>query len=128
MYEFDTILYWFQTMSVMNDIWKEKKPWVEVIIKDIEGSEVTSFYASDDKSFYQMALDHDVELPVSCCSWACFVCACKILEGQELVDVGKISVPLVDIDSDQVLSCVWGVFSQFLNWWTYHRIVLQKLL
>jgi ferredoxin len=76
----------------------------------------------------QMAEDHDFEMPVSCCSGACFVCACAIKEWAELVDIAKLSVPLVDIDEDQVLSCVGWVKPSAFSDGLYHRIVLQKLM
>lgn len=106
----------------------DTKKWVEVIIKDIEWEEIGSFFANDEQSFYQMAMDNDIELPVSCCSWACFVCACNIEEWLESIDVGKLSVPLVDLDEWQVLSCVGWVFSEKFSEWGYHRIVLKKLI
>jgi ferredoxin len=76
----------------------------------------------------QMAEDHDLEMPVSCCSGACFVCACKIKEWYEHIDIAKLSVPLVDIDEDQVLACVWWVKESAFSDWMFHRIVLQKLM
>ena len=102
--------------------------WVKVIIQDQQGKEVHSFAAEDHKSFVQMAEDNDIELPVSCCSWACFVCACKIRSWQEHVDIAKLSVPLVDIEEDQVLTCVWWIKSELFSDWWYYEIVLQKLL
>ncbi len=106
----------------------DTQTWVHVEIIDNQGGLIWSFLAEDEKSFHQMAMDHDIELPVSCCSGACFVCACKVIKWLELVDVGKISVPLVDVEQDQLLSCVGGVISSALQDGGYHKIVLQKLL
>lgn len=102
--------------------------WVEVEIQNLDWEIVGSFMAKDDQSFYSMAESNNIELPVSCCSWACFVCACKVLSWAEAIDIGKVSVPLVDLDDGQILSCVGGVLTSFLNDWKYHKIVLQKLL
>ena len=116
------------TYSDISSASHNSKEGVEVVITDVEGNELVSFFANEKQSFYQMAQDNDVELPVSCCSGACFVCACRVTEGLELVDIGKLSVPLVDVEEDQVLSCVGGVISGILAKWGYHRIILQKLL
>jgi ferredoxin len=50
------------------------------VIEDLNGNVLSTFSATDSQSFVQMAEDHDLEMPVSCCSGACFVCACKIKE------------------------------------------------
>jgi len=75
-----------------------------------------------------MAEDVGVELPVSCCSGACFVCACRVKEGLDFIDIAKLSVPLVDIDADQILACVAGIKSACFRDGAYHKIVLQKML
>lgn len=101
---------------------------VQVVIETMQWEEVASFEATDHQSFVQMAADHGVEMPVSCCSWACFVCACKVKEGLKSVDIAKLSVPLVDIDEDQVLACVGGVKPEAFSDGRFHRIVLQRLM
>lgn len=78
-------------------------------IQDVDGATLGSFEANDRDSFFQMAQESGLELPVSCCSGACFVCACKIIQGGKCIDQGKLSVPLVDVEEDQVLTCVGGV-------------------
>jgi ferredoxin len=50
------------------------------MVQDMEGNVLVTFPATETQSFVQMAEDHDFEMPVSCCSGACFVCACAIKE------------------------------------------------
>ncbi len=101
---------------------------IDVEIQDMDGKVLTTFAAQQWQSFVDMARDAWLEMPTSCCSGACFVCACRIRSWAEHIDIGLLSVPLVDLDADQVLTCVWGVReSLFLDTW-YHKIILQKLL
>ena len=101
---------------------------IDVEIQDMDGKVLTTFAAQQWQSFVDMARDAWSEMPTSCCSGACFVCACRIRSWAEHIDIGLLSVPLVDLDADQVLTCVWGVReSLFLDTW-YHKIILQKLL
>lgn len=75
-----------------------------------------------------MAADAGHEMPVSCCSGACTVCACRILKWAEHVDAAAVSVPLIDVEDDQVLSCVGGADEAAIDASVEHVIVLQSLL
>lgn len=108
---------------------------VQVILQNLEWKEIARFPWYDNMSFYQMAEKHNVELPVSCCSWACFVCCAQIKKGEEAVQIDKISMPLVDVERDEktgkrkeVLTCIWGIKSDYIKDEAYHEIVLQKLI
>jgi len=108
---------------------------VEVILQNLEGKEIGRFPGYDNMSFYQMAEKHNIEIPVSCCSGACFVCAAKIQQGEEVIQIDKLSVPLVDIEHDEetgkrkeVLTCIWGIKSEYIKDDAFHQIVLQKLI
>lgn len=75
-----------------------------------------------------MAEDQNFEIPSSCRSGACFVCAAKVLKGAECIDIGKMGVPLVDIDEDQILTCIGGIKSECFKDGKVHEVVLEKLL
>jgi len=107
---------------------QDKKEGVDVIVEDLDGKEFCRFAGKSHKSFVEMAEDIGVELPCSCCSGACFVCACQIVSGIDDVDIATLSVPLVDVDKDQVLACVGGIKSSCFSDGKYHKIVLKKLL
>lgn len=53
---------------------------VTVRIVNSSHDELVSFVASKYKSFTQMTQEFGYEMPVSCCSGACMVCACRIVE------------------------------------------------
>lgn len=44
----------------------------------------------------------------------------------EFVDIGKLSVPLIDIDEDQVLMCVGGVYDNAFDDGQHHEIIIEK--
>lgn len=107
---------------------------VKVKINDSNGVLVWEFNGEDNISFSKMASKNNIDIPVSCGMWACFACACKIVSGGEFIDIGKISVPLVDLPVDEkwnyqdVLTCVWWIKSEFLkDQWT-HEIIIQKMI
>ena len=101
---------------------------VKVTIQDAEGNAVNSFMAEEGKSFLEMWEDAWIEMPYSCCSGACFVCAAKVIQWQDSVDAAKLSVPLVDVEDDQVLTCISWVKDEFFSDGKFHEIVLQKLM
>lgn len=101
---------------------------IEVELLDSSGNTEGTFSPQQGQSFAEAAEENGLSLPVSCCSWACFVCACRVVSGQEDVDIGLLSVPLVDIDKDQVLTCVGGLKDHLFWDGKYHKIVLQKLI
>ena len=80
------------------------------------------------QSFVEAGEDVGLYMPSSCCAGACFTCACRIVSGQEDVDIGLISVPLVDINADQVLTCVGWLREEIFSDGKFHKIVLQKLV
>jgi len=101
---------------------------VQVELLDANGQLEGSFFMQEGQSFASAAEESGVSLPVSCCAGACFVCACKVKEWHDAIDIWLLSVPLVDIESDQVLTCVWGVKSDLFHDGQFHKIVLQKLV
>lgn len=103
-------------------------PIIEVTIENDEGEVLWTVQASKTKSLVESAEDVGVEIPSSCRSGACFVCAARVKEWMEFLDIGKFWVPLVDIDEDQVLTCVCGIKDDVFSMPGYHKIVLEKLL
>lgn len=101
---------------------------VIVEILDAHGNVEASFTPHIGQSFVEAADDSNVIMPTSCCAGACFTCACRIIEWQDDIDIGLLSVPLVDIDDDQVLTCIGGLKDEVFSDGKFHRIVLQKLI
>ncbi len=101
---------------------------VEVELLSAHGDLEWTFSPKIWQGFSEAASEAWLSISTSCCSGACFVCACRIIQWQEDVDIGLVSVPLVDIESDQVLTCVGWLKDQIFSDWKFHKIVLQKLV
>ncbi len=101
---------------------------IEVQLLNARGELEGTFTPSPGQSLAEAAEDNGLSLPVSCCAGACFTCACRIVEGQDDVDIGMLSMPLVDIDEDQVLTCIGGLKEYIYNDGQFHKIVLQKVI
>lgn len=99
---------------------------VTVKVLDSTGTEVMKFPASKIWSFSEDAEKAWFEIPTSCRAGACFVCAWRIKSWWECVDIGKVSVPLIDIDEDQVLMCIWWVKDECFVDGEDHEIVIEK--
>ncbi len=79
---------------------------VTIKIVDEFGDVVTVFAAKETGSIVENGEAAGIEIPVSCQAGACFTCAARVKAGMEDIDIGKISVPLIDTDEDQILCCV----------------------
>lgn len=102
--------------------------WViDIIIQDIDWTELYHFPAKDMMSFLDMMEEQMMEYPYSCRAGACFSCVAKIIQGDEMIDFGKLGMPLIDLDADQVLTCVAGVKSECFNMDQNQTIILQKV-
>ena len=104
----------------------DSTPGVIIKITDEDGNVTMSFPASKERSISEDAEAAGYEIPTSCRAGACFVCAGRIQSGAECVDIGKISVPLIDIDEDQVLMCVGGIYDRCFGDGGCHEVVIQK--
>jgi len=102
--------------------------WVVIKIQDTEWNLLGEFQAEEGKTIAQMAETHSIDIPIACGAGACFVCAVKVISGKEFLHPTMISEPLVDLEEDQFLTCIWGVKSEFLNDGQSHEIVLKKIL
>lgn len=101
---------------------------VHVKIQDSSANLVGEFMAEEGKTIAQMAEAHDVDIPISCGAWACFVCAMKVISGKELLHQNLISEPLVDLEEDQFLTCIGGIQAKFFNDGEMHELLLEKIL
>lgn len=56
------------------------------------------------------------------------MCAAQVVEGQDYLDIGKFGLPLVDIEEDQVLTCVCGIKDSVFSNKNLAKIVIKKLI
>lgn len=107
---------------------------VSITIQNDKGESLGSFVAEDTQSISQMAAKNNIEIPVACWMWACYVCACKIKKGSEFVQIDKITTPSTLPQRDElgnfteVLSCIGGVKSEYIKDKEQHEIILEKMI
>lgn len=99
---------------------------VTVKIVNEKGEEIMQFPATRIGSFSEDAEKAWLEIPTSCRAWACFTCAGRMKSGVEHIDIGKVSVPLIDIDEDQVLMCIGGAKDSCFVDGEDHEIIIEK--
>lgn len=107
---------------------------VTIQLQNTKGEIIGRFPAEDFKSISQIAKKNNIDIPVSCCQWACYVCACKIKSWSEYIQIDKIMPPAILPEQDQqgnykeVLTCVSWVKTEYLKDQENHEIILEKLL
>ncbi|AHB41411.1 hypothetical protein P148_SR1C00001G0620 [candidate division SR1 bacterium RAAC1_SR1_1] len=105
---------------------------VTVKIENSEGKELGSFIADDRKSLSQMAQDNNIDIPVSCCMGACYVCACQIKKGAEHVKIDKLMPPAILPAQDEnknfkeIFTCVGGIQTEKIKSKENFEVILQK--
>lgn len=105
---------------------------VTVTIQNTNGETIWSFLADYNKSLSQMAQDNNIDIPVSCCMGACYVCACQIKKGAEHVQIDKIIPPAILPAQDEnknfkeVFTCVWGIQTEKIKSEENFEVILQK--
>jgi len=84
---------------------------VNLTITDSEGKKHRLVLTRDDetKSILDVAEEHDIELPYSCRSGACFSCAAGVNKWNNLLEKEKTGEQLVDIEDTEVLTCICGI-------------------
>ncbi len=98
---------------------------VQVIIQNNEGKEVLRFAGEDHRTFHDMVKAAGVELPISCGMWVCSFCRSKIISGKEFIDIGKKSMPMINLAEEDVLTCVGWILSSALDDPEDHEIIIQ---
>ena len=107
---------------------------VKVKIQDPTWTLLWEFVADERKSLAQMAADHNIEIPVACCQGACYVCACKIKQWNEFVQIDKITTPQVSLPRDdqgkftEVFTCVGWIASEYVKDNEEHEVILEKMI
>lgn len=105
---------------------------VTVTIQNTNWDTIWSFIADYNKSLNQMAQDNNIDIPISCRMWACYVCACQIKKWAEHVQIDKIMPPAILPAQDEnknfkeVFTCVWGIQTEKIKSNENFEVILQK--
>ncbi len=107
---------------------------VKVRLQQPDGSVITEFIGEDKISLAQMVKNQGIEFPTSCGIGLCGVCKCKIVAGNEHIQIDKIAVPKKELarsedgSFQEVFACVGGIKTDALRNTEDHIIVLEKHL
>lgn len=99
---------------------------VTVKIVNSKGEQLTQFPATKTGSFTEDAEKIWFEIPTACGAWSCFFCAGHVKSGMEYIDIGKLGVPLVDLQKDEILMCIGGVKEECFLDWQPREVILEK--
>ena len=98
-----------------------------VTVQDHDGSVLGEFLADRHQSLLESAEAAGIDIGYSCRSGACYACACKVTKGIEWLDIGQFGVPLVDLEEDDVLTCVCGVRDERWLDWQEHQVIIKRM-
>ena len=85
---------------------------VTIQLQQPDGTLIAVFPAENTMSIAQTAKKHGIDFPLSCGIGMCGICKCKIIKGQEYIQIDKISTPLKPLERDEtgkfkeVFACV----------------------
>lgn len=107
---------------------------VTIKLQQPDGTLIAEFLGEDAISIAQMAKNHGVAFPTACGIGMCWICTCKILSGQEHIQIDKISLPIKELQRDsngsfqEVFACVWGIKKDSIKDSIHYEIILEKNL
>lgn len=105
---------------------------VTIQLQQPDGTIIATFPGEDKISIAQMAKSNDVEFPTSCGIGLCGICKCKIIAGQQYIQIDKISTPIKPLERHEdgsfkeVFACVGGINKEAINDQEQHQIILEK--
>lgn len=95
---------------------------------------IAELSGEDNMSIAQIARNHNVAFPTSCGVGMCWICKCKIIAGQEHIQIDKISTPLKPLERNEdwsfkeVFACVGGIKSDSLKDQQQYTVILEKYM
>lgn len=98
----------------------------QVTVHDNDGTVMWQFMADRHQSLLESAESVGIDIGYSCRSGACYACACTVQEGMQGLDIGQFGVPLVDLEEEDVLTCVAGIRDERWMDWQNHEVSITK--
>jgi len=99
----------------------------QVTVHDHDGTVMWQFMADRHQSLLESAEAAGIDIGYSCRSGACYACACKVDKGMEILDIGQFWVPLVDLEDDDILTCVCGIRDEQWQDWQAHEVSITRM-
>lgn len=97
-----------------------------------DGSLIANFPAEDRQSIAQIAKNNGVDFPISCNIGSCGICKCKIIAGNEYVQIDKISMPMRPLERNEngsfqeTFACIGGISSEAIKDTHTYEVILEK--
>ncbi len=99
---------------------------ITVKILNSKWEQLVQFPATKKGSFTEDAEKVGFEIPTACGAWSCFFCAGHVKSGMEYIDIGKLGVPLVDLENDEILMCISGIKEECFLDSQPREVILEK--
>ncbi|MFA7298370.1 MAG: 2Fe-2S iron-sulfur cluster binding domain-containing protein [Candidatus Absconditabacterales bacterium] len=105
---------------------------VTIKLQRPDGSLISSFAGEDNLSIAQIAKQNGIDFPISCSIGTCGICKCKIISGNQYVQIDKITLPMKSLERhedgsfQEVFACVGGILSDAIKDKKHHEIILEK--
>lgn len=106
----------------LHTTYQETVSWTKIIIQNHDQSVLGEFMADYNSSILEQAEAIWIDIWYSCRSWACYACACKVIQWSDQIDIWQYGIPLVDLEEDDILSCVAGLVPSKQVW----DVILRK--
>lgn len=101
---------------------------ITITVQNQQWEVVSSFTGNADEVLSTQINNNNGDIAVACGSWACMVCACTILKGDEYLDKQKFWQDLAGIEENKVLTCIAGLKQQYCDDDKTHEVILQKTM
>lgn len=99
---------------------------IKIIVQNNEWVEIGSFEAQKGKLITELAQENNVEIPFSCGSGACWLCLCEVIEWIDLINDSFLSHPLMELEEDQILTCISAVKDEAFDEDGDKEIILKR--
>lgn len=99
---------------------------IKIVVQTNDWVELGSFEAEKWKLITEMASTNDVEIPFSCGAGACGLCMCEVIEGREIINDAFLSHPLMELEENQVLTCIASIKDEYFDDWKDHMVILKR--
>ncbi|MEI8009317.1 MAG: 2Fe-2S iron-sulfur cluster binding domain-containing protein [bacterium] len=105
---------------------------VTIHLQRPDGTPIAQFPAEDRQSIAQIAKNNGIDFPISCGIGSCGVCKCRIVSGNQHVQIDKISLPMRPLERNEdgsfqeVFACIGGIVSEAIKDTQDYEVILEK--
>lgn len=101
---------------------------IKITLQDTNWKDLWSFEAKKWKLITEMAKENNIEIPFSCGSGACGLCLCEVIEGMEFINSEYLNHPMMELEDNQILTCISAIKDKCFDDGKDHKIVLKRYI